>query len=278
MRTVLLPTDFSDNSYNAIQYALQLFKNSRTKFILLNTLYNADFIIYSSLYGVYKENSIKNLSRFLKKIEEEFPNKLHEFELVSTFKMLHEEIKDRVAQETIDLIIMGTEGAQDGSELIFGTNTVHAIKVAKCPLLAIPAGATYKEPKNILFPNDLKLDFAEYDLWFLKSIVEQFEAKVHILNVSFGKDLEENQQKSKEALQKYFDDYGYIFGRINRDSVMDDLQEYQKENPVEMLVMVKNKHTFIEKLLFSSLVHEVAYNVKIPFLVLPTENYKRHGV
>ena len=77
MRTVLLPTDFSDNSYNAIQYALQLFKNSRTKFILLNTLYNADFIIYSSLYGVYKENSIKNLSRFLKKIEEEFPNKLH---------------------------------------------------------------------------------------------------------------------------------------------------------------------------------------------------------
>ena len=59
---------------------------------------------------------------------------------------------------------------------------------------------------------------------------------------------------------------------------MDALQEYQKENPVEMLVMVKNKHTFIEKLLFSSLVHEVAYNVKIPFLVLPTENYKRHEV
>ncbi|MDN3595499.1 universal stress protein [Zunongwangia endophytica] len=275
MRTVLLPTDFSENSYNAIKYAMQLFKNSRTKFILLNTLYNADFIIYSSLYGVYKENSTKNLSRFLRRIEEDLPNKYHEFELVSTFKMLHEEIKERVAQQEIDLIVMGTEGAQDGSELIFGTNTVHAIKAAKCPLLAIPAGAAYLEPKNILFPNDLKLDFEAYNLWFLKSIIDQFKSTVHILNVSFGKDLDENQEKSKQALQEYFDENGYVFGRINRDSVMEALKEYQKQNPVEMLVMIKNKHTFIEKLLFSSLVHEVAYNVKIPFLVLPSENYKR---
>lgn len=273
MKTVLLPTDFSDNSYNAISYALQLFEKSKTKFILLNTLYNADFIIYSSLYGVYKDNSIKNLSRFLERIKKEFPNDKHEFELVSSFKMLHEEIRDRVAEKSIDLIVMGTEGAQGGSELLFGTHTVHAIKVAKCPLLAIPSGTNFEKPADILFPTDLKLNFSEYNLEFLKEITDHFQSKVHVLNVKLGGELSDDQLQSKNDLVEYFEENGSSFKQESRGSVMEALQDYRKTHPIQLLVMVKNKHTFIEKLLFSSLVHEVAYYVKEPFLVLPSENY-----
>ncbi|WP_417884953.1 universal stress protein [Zunongwangia sp.] len=273
MKTVLLPTDFSENSFNAISYAVQLFEKSKTKFILLNTLYNADFIIYSSLYGVYKDNSIKNLSRFLERIKKEYPNDKHEFELVSSFKMLHEEIKDRVAEKSIDLIVMGTEGAQGGSELLFGTHTVHAIKVAKCPLLAIPSGSTFEKPSEILFPSDLKLNFSEYNLDFLKEIVDHFQSKVHLLNVNLGSELTQEQTASKDSLLQFFEENGSNFIQESKGSVMDALQDYRTKNASQLLVMVKNKHTFIEKLLFSSLVHEVAYYVKEPFLVLPSENY-----
>ncbi|WP_373282945.1 universal stress protein [Aquaticitalea lipolytica] len=38
MKNILLPTDFSDNSWNAIKYALQLFKDEKCTFHLLTHL------------------------------------------------------------------------------------------------------------------------------------------------------------------------------------------------------------------------------------------------
>ncbi|WP_341220224.1 universal stress protein [Polaribacter atrinae] len=37
MKNILLPTDFSDNSWNAIQYAVQLFKDEKCNFFIMNT-------------------------------------------------------------------------------------------------------------------------------------------------------------------------------------------------------------------------------------------------
>ena len=48
MKKILLPTDFSDNAWNAIVYALKLYKNQKCKFVLLNTytpmIYNIDYM------------------------------------------------------------------------------------------------------------------------------------------------------------------------------------------------------------------------------------------
>ena len=37
MKRILLPTDFSENAFNAIVYAVQLFKDEKCTFFLLNT-------------------------------------------------------------------------------------------------------------------------------------------------------------------------------------------------------------------------------------------------
>ncbi|MBK5210563.1 MAG: universal stress protein, partial [Flavobacteriaceae bacterium] len=37
MIKILLPTDFSENAYNAIKYAVELFENEESNFYLLNT-------------------------------------------------------------------------------------------------------------------------------------------------------------------------------------------------------------------------------------------------
>ena len=52
MKKILLPTDFSDNANNAISYAVQLYKNEKCNFILLNTytpiIYQVEFLQASS--------------------------------------------------------------------------------------------------------------------------------------------------------------------------------------------------------------------------------------
>ncbi len=37
MKNILLPTDFSDNAYNALRYAAELYKEEDCTFFLLNT-------------------------------------------------------------------------------------------------------------------------------------------------------------------------------------------------------------------------------------------------
>ncbi len=49
MRTILIPTDFSNNAMHAIEYALQLYKCERTNFYFLHAY--AD-----EVYGPFKKN------------------------------------------------------------------------------------------------------------------------------------------------------------------------------------------------------------------------------
>lgn len=37
MKRILLPTDFSDNAFNALSYAMQLFEKEKCEFTLLHT-------------------------------------------------------------------------------------------------------------------------------------------------------------------------------------------------------------------------------------------------
>jgi len=281
MKKILLPTDFSDNAYNAIKYAVELFKNDECTFYLLNTytpvIYDAEYVLYSpshlTLGMIYKKNSQKGLAKVEKKIKKAFPNSKHKWELISSFNMLNDEIKEQVNEKKIDLVVMGTKGATGADMILFGTHTVHAIKKGTCPVLAIPSGYKFETLKNILFPTDYFLNFSDKHLKFLKALSRKHTAKLHILNVFFGIPLEPEQEKTKKFLEDYFKNIPHTFYSIEKGSVPEAIDDFQKNNPVDLLVMVNNKHSFFENILFRPVVNEIGFHVKIPFLVIPSENH-----
>lgn len=278
MKKILLPTDFSDNAYNAIKYAVELFKNDECIFYLLNTytpvLYDTEYILYSpsplSLDEIYKNNSLRGLAKVEKQIKKELPNSKHKWEVISSFNMLNDEIKEQVKEKEIDMVVMGTKGATGADMILFGTHTVHAIKKTTCPLLAIPSGFKFDTLKNILFPTDYALKFEDTHLNFLKEISHKHNSKLHILNVFFGVPLEPEQEKIKKFLSDYFKNIPHTFYSIEKGSVPEAIDEFQKDNPVDLLVMINNKHSFFENILFRPVVNEIGFHVKIPFLVIPS--------
>lgn len=274
MIRILLPTDFSENAFNAIRYAVKLYADEDCHFILLHTLYNADYIMYSSLGGIYKEKSDEGLKKSKERIVREFSDDRHTFELVSSYEMLHQEIKDRVKNRSIDMIVMGTNGATGGDQILFGTTTVHAIKVAKCPLLAIPSDYQFKKPKNIVFATKYEIDFSEYQMNLLRKIAVRTEANIHAMRANYGSDLKERQENAKKELTRFFEGLPLQHHDIAADSVPQALEKLGKKTPIDVLVMIKHKRTFIEKLLFSSVIHEIGFNSRSPFLVLPAEKYE----
>jgi len=100
MKKILLPTDFSDNSLNAIRYAVQLFKGEKCTFILLNAytpvIYYIEYIPLNpdpaGLSASIKDNLLKNLKNIVKKLKAEFNNPNHHFETTVAFNTLILEI------------------------------------------------------------------------------------------------------------------------------------------------------------------------------------------
>lgn len=281
MIKILLPTDFSENAYNAIKYAVELFENEECNFYLLNTytpvLYDTEYILYSpsplSLHEIYRSKSLKGLEKTERQINKDLPNPRHKWELVSSFNMLSDEIKIQVKEKKIDLVIMGTQGATGAKMILFGTHTVHAIKKTSCPLLAIPSGFKFKSLKNILFPTDYDLKFSDKYLNFLKRLIEKHASTIHIVNVYFGIPLNSEQEKSKKFLEEYFKKIPHKFYKIEKSSVPEGISEFQNKNPVDLMAMISNKHSFFENLLFRPVINEIGFHIKIPFLVIPSGKY-----
>lgn len=128
MRHVLIPTDFSECAWNAVRYALTMFRNQECTFYLLNTytpaITSSRFMATSledgRMTNSANEYSKKGLDKVLGKIQKEFSNKKHRFKTISSFSLLVDEIVETVALYKIEMVIMGTKGAQRNRRCVYG--------------------------------------------------------------------------------------------------------------------------------------------------------------
>lgn len=280
MKKIILPTDFSENATNAVNYAQELFKNTACTFYLLNTytpmIYNYDYQLNSGGYmgdvlDVVKENSNQKLEELKQKLQIKYNNPKHQFELISSFSLLTDELDEVITKYNIDLIIMGTKGASGVKEILFGSNTIHVIKKIKCPVLAIPDGFFFEKPKDILFTTDYKIDYSNEHLNILKSITEEHQSAVHTLHVSSGRELNEEEIKNKNTLDKLLSDLNNTFYTVKDQEIPLAINEFQKSTYVHLLMMIRNKHTFLENLFFKRVINQIGFHLTIPFLVIPSK-------
>lgn len=283
MKKILLPTDFSKNSWNAISYALQLFKDDVCHFYLVNTytpvIYNVEFMeVGTAQYGLIdamKNTSQKGLDAFEAQIEKTYPNPKHQVTKISAFNTLTTQMSLLTAKYHIDYIVMGTKGATGAAEILFGSNTMHVINHAKCPVLAIPSDFKYETPKNVLFPSDYEVDFKENHLKPLLHIATLHASNIHLLNASFGYDLSENQLQNKHTLDAFFKNIPHDFHSVSNQTVEDAIAKFQIKHNIHLLVMINNKHSFFENLFFRSTINHIGFHLNIPFLVIPSKIFKQ---
>lgn len=279
MKKILLPTDFSENSWNAISYALNLFKNETCIFYLLNAytpvIYHVEYVLVNpAQYGLgdaVRENALKQLDEFKVRISKTFNNPKHTIETIAAFNTLVSEVKELVAKKKIDYVIMGTKGATGATEVLFGSNTVHVFKNVNCPILAVPAGFNFETPHEILFPTDYEIDYKDHHLKPLTDVISLFNTRVNILHVSQGYDLSEAQEANKNILVEHFEHITHLFHNVKSKDVAEAITEFQLKFRINLLVMINNKHSFFENLFFRSTINQIGFHLNIPFLVIPAK-------
>lgn len=281
MKHILLPTDFSENSWNAIKYAIQLFKKEDCTFHLLNTytpvIYHVEYVLsYPAQFGLgdaIRDTSKENLSKLVSKISEEFEhNSKHKFETIAKFNTIISGIKEYISKHQIDCIVMGTKGATGVKEVLFGSNTVTVFKDIKCPILAIPSDFEYEPPHEILFPTDLEITYKNTQLYLLKEIAVSNHSRVNAMHISSGYDLTDAQKINKSDLETMFDNTAYLFHDVKIMTVLEAINKFQVTHKINLLAMINNKHNFFENLFFKNTINQIGFHLTVPFLVIPANH------
>lgn len=276
MRKILIPTDFSENSLNAIKYATELFKHGPTQIYLLHAfsdeVYEAKMrsedAVFEDLKQQVLEKSEHALSVLKKDIFTFSPNPKHSIHLIAEFGLLVDSVNDWVDKENIDVVVMGTQGETSDKKLTFGSNTLQVIKYVKCPVLAIPSGYTHSQLKNILFSTDFLLPFKRRELKLLANMAKFFAARIDLLYVSKFSNLSLRQQDNKAFLEATCSENHLAFHQKEEADVTQAVNKYIAENEVDMLVMVNTRHSYLENILYQSTIEKIGLHINIPFLVM----------
>lgn len=278
MKKVLLPTDFSKNSWNAIKYALQLFKDQECQFVLLNAytpiIYQVEYMQSSSaqlgIIETIKNVSLKGLNELQEKINSEFRNPKHTYLQISAFNDLTSEIDDLYSNNIMDFIVMGTKGASGVTGVLFGSNTIRVIKNAKCPVMAIPSDFSFETPHEILFPTDYEIEYQDLHLNPIIEIAQKHISRINILHAFIGNGLTEFQEKNKLILDTRMKKVSHLFHDVKNQNVPQAITNFQLKARINLLVMINNKHSFFENLFFKSTINQIGFHLNVPFLVIPS--------
>ncbi|TXD48662.1 universal stress protein [Polaribacter sp. IC073] len=279
MKSILLPTDFSENADNAISYAVQLYKDVDCKFYILHTYTPVNISTGSMMdnYSTYavqdaeKEIAAQKLQKIENRLKTDFKNTKHTFVTIASLNLLTSEMTEVIKNHDIDLVIMGTKGATGAKEIFIGTNTMHAIKKLECPIIAVPSGFKYEKPKDILFPTDYKISKSNLYLSLIKELCKEHTSILHILNIYQNIPLKEKQEQTEAFLDIFFEGNTHLFHTGEGQDIVEAIETFKTKHKVNFLIMIYSNHNFIENLLFKPVVNQMVYHTNIPFLVIPSE-------
>lgn len=277
-RKILLPTDFSKNSWHAINYALELFKNDTCDFYILNVFSATSNILDSllnmepgsELYETAKANSEEGLAKVLDKLTiNGLERTNHHFTIISHFNNVIEAIKNVVEEKDIEIIVMGTKGETASREIVFGSTAVYVMeKVRNCPVIVVPEKAKKHLPKEIVFPTSYKTHFKRRELKYLVEIAKKCKSKIAILHISKEEELDEKQENNKKLLEEIFAEVSYSIHNLSNYSVEAAVNIFIESRDSDMVAFINKKHPFFGSILTKPLVKEVGFQSKVPILVM----------
>ncbi|MGF1555226.1 universal stress protein [Paucihalobacter sp.] len=276
---ILIPTDFSRNAWQAVQYALVLFKNHHCNIHLVNAFEFSDGMSFfvnpepgDEEYETAKSEAEDNLAKALDMMALKPVNqKMHNVTCEAICGEPLKVIKDYVSKHPIDLLIMGTQGTSNTSEAVYGSVAVNVMeKMRECPVIVIPLAAEIQQPAEIVFPSKFKSQFSDDNLSVLKFLSKRCNAEIKVLHIFKDGDskLSEDQIKIKTNLLDLLNDCKISYKQLHHQEVLNGINCFTESRESDMLCFLNKKHAFFGSILSRPLVNQITFYTHVPILVL----------
>ena len=270
MRTILVPTDYSETARNAVFYAAELTKRLAGKLTLFHAYHVPMRVVSGSVAAMpasgeeLEAEEIKKLRNYTEAIKRQFPATMIGNVVKAGFAV--EEIVDFSADNQVDLVIMGTSG-EGGRNDGMGSIATNVMQQSKTPVLVVPEGARFKTNPKIALAYDFSGVANPGVLDILHDLVKAFGTELMIVDVLRRENDEHG--KREDAIERLVADIGHSFYFPVSNDPAEEVLHFIDENDIDILAIIPHKHGFFERLMRDSFTRRVALHSHIPLLALP---------
>lgn len=265
MKNILVPTDFSDNADNALDYALDLARHTNRSVHLLHTYTVTTHAGHlANLARVVREDREKEMTAYLTKVKAKAGS------VVVTARVREgdsaEQIKDEAPKYDANLIVMGTLGANNLAKKILGSTASNVIKHADLPVLAVPAGVKFQKFDHLVVALDALNMPATKVLDRMVDFAKVLSVEINLVHVSTP----EKRTAVDSKTAQYLSSKGvkYTFDTTEAASVLKGIVDFASRYPKSVLCLISRQRNWFSNIFHSSISTGIAKETNLPLLVL----------
>ena len=273
MKTILFPTDFSENAVHASRYAGMMAKLFDANVILLHVYHIPMVPAYNTSFEV-KDAVSQN--------ENEIKQQLQTF--ATAFRMDSNLASERVIQKVeygfasektieiansmkVDMIVMGTKGASNMLDKWLGTHAQDVMTKAECPVFTIPNDVSIEFPQRILYAADFK-DDEIHAVQKVLDIAKPLGATCKVIHIheEFEPNIGHIVEETIRELEKNFKEDDVTVQQFHRDDTIEGLETYMKTYEPDILALAIHEKSFLDNIFSTSISNHFIQEAKIPIL------------
>lgn len=274
MAKLLIPTDFSEASENATNYAIEMANALSAEIVLLHVnqipVSVSEFGITAYDVSEMKTESLVTLKGLSEKIKKSYPH-ISKIEYYAEIGNSADVILEYAKNKNFEFVIMGNNG--HGSNFIkniIGSTSVSVSKKIEVPLIIVPPHVKYKKIENLayasVYDEDIETNTA---LIKVRDLNLQFNSTLSVLHVipenhslNETESFADNFVESKLAKTEH---QTYI---ITENKVSVGILDFVKFHQIDMIIVEPKKHSIFHALFYPSITNELAFKSPVPVLTI----------
>jgi len=272
MKTIVSPTDFSEISKNAANYAADMALVLGTSLSLVHVcalpIATADGTVPSYPFEQLLSDAEKNMADLKDHLFERTRGMINIYTEVREGFIINE-IQEYCTKVNPYAIVMGTESASFFERLMEGATTFSALTQFAWPVIIIPPGVVFSGIRKICLACDLNNIKDTVPIKELKNFVREFRSEFHVIHVDEdGGSFTPDELSESAFLEELIGELHPIYHFKDGTEIEKTICEFAAKNDFDMLLIFPKKHSFINKIFQHSHSKSIVLQTRIPVLAI----------
>ncbi|WP_025762296.1 universal stress protein [Dyadobacter tibetensis] len=279
MKKILIPIDFSENAYKALEAAKVIASKYNSELLVMHAYKPYYANIGAADGGIITAVGSPDALALTAELEEEFKRKLEQVEAdlihegytvhsLWEFGSVKTAVEQVVATHHPDLVVVGRTGEGGFLDKLIGTSATSIALHTPCPVLVIPPQSSPTSFREIVYATQLEYD-ENSNLAQVLSFARTMGANIQFLKVN------SKSQMDIQPDSQFLADIRTTFGLpadlfVTRDAkhVLDGIEDYCDEVEADLIVVSSRERGFLEEYLINpGLTKKLIIDTHLPLLV-----------
>lgn len=269
---ILVPTDFSVNAANALDMALGIARGNGLEIHLVHS-YSVPYTgsnIMIDISDVLRQKAEEDIRLLVEEIRHNKKNDDCTITWSCEYGPASEIIVAKVETEKIDLVVMGTKGADSVASKLLGSVTYNTLRKLKIPVIVVPEKAVPGEINKIIFASDLHINGSISKIEYLRDLAIDLKSKVDILYINQKPDEKPDISMAVDTLRMdhKLSAIDHKFEIVNNTDIEEGINDFISKHSCDLLAVLPKHQGFLESLFHKSVTRSLTMHAHLPLLVL----------